>query len=191
MLFRSNPSLKFVRNNSIRSAIARSLPLIQQADVNFTKHAGCISCHNQGLTSMTVGTTRSFGIPVDETKSAQATSYASDTFNVDRNFWLEGGMGGAGVVGQSYSLLLLHSEGRKPTITTDAMGRSIKLRQMPGGYWQALNTANSRPPLGTTGIGRTALALRSLQLFAQTLLREQYNQAVELAGKFQIGRAHV
>ncbi len=52
--------------NTIQAAVARSLPIVQKADVNFTEKAGCFSCHNEGLTAMAIGTARRVGFAVDE-----------------------------------------------------------------------------------------------------------------------------
>ena len=49
-----------------RDAVAISLPLLQHADTVFLKSAGCISCHNNSLFSMTAAAVRRAGIRVDE-----------------------------------------------------------------------------------------------------------------------------
>ncbi|MCM3881672.1 MAG: ankyrin repeat domain-containing protein, partial [Vicinamibacterales bacterium] len=41
-------------SGSVRGALDRSLPLLQRADVAFMQRAGCVSCHNNSLTAMTV-----------------------------------------------------------------------------------------------------------------------------------------
>lgn len=57
--------------NTIKTAVALSLPLLQRADANFTPKTGCFSCHNQSLTAMAVALARKNGLPVDERLSAQ------------------------------------------------------------------------------------------------------------------------
>ncbi|MCU1314220.1 MAG: Planctomycete cytochrome, partial [Acidobacteriaceae bacterium] len=53
--------------HDLRSAIQDSLPLLQNADVRFAKNSGCVSCHNNSLTAMTVALARRQGFKVDET----------------------------------------------------------------------------------------------------------------------------
>src|SRR5258705_570037 len=67
-----NPRFK----NEIRGAVQDSLPLLQRADANFVTSSGCVSCHNNSLTAMTVGLTRKQGSRIDE-KSASAQVQAN------------------------------------------------------------------------------------------------------------------
>src|SRR5215211_6064785 len=62
----SNATAAFMPVSSPKAAVARSLPLLQKADVTFTTKTGCVSCHNNTLTAMTVSLARSRAIPVDE-----------------------------------------------------------------------------------------------------------------------------
>ena len=43
---------------SSREAIARSLPLLQKSDSIFLQKSGCVSCHNNTLTAMTIAAVR-------------------------------------------------------------------------------------------------------------------------------------
>jgi ankyrin repeat protein len=52
--------------HSAREAVARSLPLLQRADETFTQKSGCVSCHNNSQTAMTVALARLRGVPMDE-----------------------------------------------------------------------------------------------------------------------------
>lgn len=47
---------------SPRAAVVRSLPLLQRADVSFLRKTGCVSCHNNSLTAITVALARQRGI---------------------------------------------------------------------------------------------------------------------------------
>ena len=51
---------------SVRGALDRSLPPLQRADVAFIERAGCVSCHNNSLTAMTIAAARAKGVRVDE-----------------------------------------------------------------------------------------------------------------------------
>ena len=60
------PVLKPKPAMSAKIAVERSLPLLQRADVTFLRKSGCVSCHNNSLTSMTVSLARTAGFSVDE-----------------------------------------------------------------------------------------------------------------------------
>src|SRR5262249_59522552 len=57
--------------DAIRAAIARSMPLLQQVDVNFIKLTGCVSCHHNSLVAMAMATARANGFAVDEAIAAR------------------------------------------------------------------------------------------------------------------------
>ena len=59
-------ALKPRRENSIRNAVQDSIPLVQRTDAAFAGSSGCISCHNNSLTAMTVGLARNQGFRIDE-----------------------------------------------------------------------------------------------------------------------------
>jgi hypothetical protein len=61
---------------------------------------------------------------------------------------------------------------------TDAAARYLKNRQFPDGHWPR---AGHRPPLGSTDIQVTAMALRALQAFAVPTQRADYERAVSRA----------
>ena len=68
-------ALTFRQKNTDRDAVMRALPLIQQADLNFTKKSGCVSCHNEALTDLAISTARRNGFHVDEQMAkAEVTS---------------------------------------------------------------------------------------------------------------------
>ena len=68
----ASPALRPVRENSIRDAVNRSVPLVQRADSSFSAKAGCVSCHNNSLQAMAVSASRKAGFRVDETDRSPA-----------------------------------------------------------------------------------------------------------------------
>jgi hypothetical protein len=51
---------------SARGAIEKSVPALQRTDVAFLEKAGCVSCHNNSLTAMTMAAARAKGMQVNE-----------------------------------------------------------------------------------------------------------------------------
>jgi len=56
------------QGNTIQAAVRDSLPLLQRTDFNFSKNAGCTSCHNNSMEAMVIGLARKRGVRVDEEK---------------------------------------------------------------------------------------------------------------------------
>ena len=163
---------------SPRAAVERALPLLQKTDAVFLKKSGCVSCHNNTLTAMTVAAARSAGVRVDDqTARAQLTSIV--TF-VDA--WRERALQGLGIPGDadtiSYILLGLAAEQHAPDAATDAMARYLRSRQRPDGHWSIIA---HRPPSEASDIQVTAASMRSLQLYGPRADRAGYRKAAESA----------
>lgn len=170
--------------NEIRSAIQDSIPLLQRADVNFVAKSGCISCHNDSLTAMTVSLARQKGFSVDEqTASTQLTANA-EALQKLRDRLHQGFMFPVGdnfsesILG--YMLMGLSAEGYKPDLNTDAAAMHILALQQPDGQWYYQN-ADTRPPLCLDHIGLTVKSMRSLQLYAPKTNTAAYRVAIAKA----------
>ncbi len=169
------PVREFKSPASARVAVERSLPLLQRADVTFLRKSGCVSCHNNSLTAMTVSAARRAGIPVDE----QIASTQRKDIGAYLESWRERSLQAMGVPGDSntvnYLLAGLAAEGYQSDLATDAMARYLKNDQMQDGRWRLI--AN-RPPLESSEFEVTAVSMRALQVYAPQALRADYEQSV-------------
>jgi ankyrin repeat protein len=160
---------------SAREAIERSLPLLQRADATFLKKSGCVSCHNNSLTAMSVSAARKAGIYVDE----QVARTQREGVGAFIEMWRERSLQGMGTPGDSntvdYLLVGLAAESYPPDVATDAMARYLKNDQMPDGRWRLI--AN-RPPLESSEFEVTAISLRALQVYKPKALPAGYETAV-------------
>lgn len=160
---------------SVRAAIVRSLPLLQHADAAFLRKSGCVSCHNNSLTAMTVATARQAGLTVDERLSQSHRREVSAYLEG----WRERVLQGMGIPGDSntvnWLLVGLGEAGHPADLATDAMAIYLKNDQMPDGRWRLI--AN-RPPLESSEFEATAFSLRALQLYAPKALRSDYEKSV-------------
>jgi ankyrin repeat protein len=180
------PSLKLQKDNTIQAAVQRSLPLLQRADVNFIQKTGCVSCHNNSLSAMTVSLAREHQFHVDEGLASRQVRANVDNLGQRREGLLEGiavPLAGPGII--SYILMGLHAEHYKPDLNTDVVAMFLKAHQQPDGHWVA-GPATDRPPLCTEDIGQTAQALRALQLYAPNVDKASYEQAVARAAAWLV-----
>lgn len=164
--------------NSVRAALQRSIPLLQRADAIFLQKSGCVSCHNNTLTAMTVATARKHKLPVDEESARKQRT----TIGSYLHTWRERVLQGIGIPGDadtvSYILLGLAAENYPADAATDAMAYYLKSQQWPDGRWQILA---HRPPLESNDIQVTAASLRSLQVYAPQAQQSEYEKAVQRA----------
>lgn len=173
--------------NDIRMAIQDGIPLLQHADVNFATNSGCISCHDNSLTAMTMGMLRKKGFAVDEKIDAEQVKVNAEGLAKLRDrmhqgmFVPVGDTFGDGVI--AYMLLGLSAEGYKADINTDTAVMYIMSHQSPDGEWYA-PTSDTRPPLCLDHIGATVQDMRALQLYAPKAGGAAYRQSIELAGNW-------
>ena len=171
---------------SPRAAIDRSLPLLQRGDTAFLKQAGCVSCHNNTLTAMSVAAARQQGIPVnDETASQNLKTIAAFV-----DGWREKLVQGIGIPGDAdtvASILLGMAAERYPAdAATDAMAHFLRRQQLPNGQWRPLA---HRPPIESSDIQATAISMRALQLYAPKAGRARYEKPIQLASGW-LAQAH-
>ena len=167
--------------STVREALARSIPLLQRADVTFFEKTSCVSCHHNSLTAMTVVKARKHGIEVDnQIAQRQLKNVASYIEN-----WRERALQGMGIPGESnsinYTLLGMAVENYPPDEATDAMARFLKGQQSPEGYWRRVA---DRPPLGSSKFQITAVTLRALKVYGPKAQRPVYDKAVRLAAEW-------
>jgi len=163
---------------SARAAVERALPLLQATDVSFFKKSGCVSCHNNSLTAMTVAASRKQGFRVDEAIASEQAKKIGAYLDT----WRERALQGIGIPGDadtmSYILLGLAAENYPPDAATDAQASFLKRTQAPDGRWIIL--AN-RPPIESSDIQVTASSMRALQIYAPRANRAEYDNSIAAA----------
>ena len=174
-------------DGDMRRSVQDSIPLLQKADVVFAKNSGCVSCHNNNLTAMTMSMARKKGIHVDEKTAAAQVQVNVDSLAQTRDILHQGFLlpledtFGENIVG--YMLIGLGAESYKPDLNTDAVATYLLWRQQPNGEWPYPH-ADTRQPLCLEFVGQTALAMRALQLYAPKLNAKAYHQAVARAANW-------
>jgi len=167
---------KLRKPNTAHDAVVRALPLIQQADLSFTKKSGCVSCHNEALTDLAISTARRSGFRVDE-QMAKAEVNSVAAFYGD---WRERLLQGMAPGGPAYILEGLHAEQYPADLTTDATARYIRMKQFADGHW-TVGCGGSRNPLCGDEVTNTANSLRALQFYAPAGFRPDYQKSIALA----------
>ena len=169
--------------DSLRAAIARSMPLVQQSDVTFVKKSGCVSCHNNNLTAMAVAAVRRNGIPLDEQTARKQLQVIASYMET----WRERLLQGIGIPGNqdtvSYILLGMAAENYPADAATDAAARYLKGRQGADGHWWV---QGPRPPLESSDIQVTAVSMRAIQVYAPKTRRAEYERSIQLAAGWLI-----
>ncbi|HYM10292.1 MAG TPA: ankyrin repeat domain-containing protein [Bryobacterales bacterium] len=175
------PAVRTKAAGSVRAAVERSLPLLQQNDAIFLRKSGCVSCHNNTLTDVTLAAARKSGLRVDEQEAQQQLK----TIGAYLHIWRERVLQNIGIPGDTdtvgYILFGLAAANYPSDTATDAMACYLKRQQLPDGHWRRLA---HRPPLESSDMEVTAVAMRAIQAYAPKPKRAAYDQAVERAAEW-------
>ena len=173
------------QGNTLRRAVQDCLPLLQRSEVNFTKGAGCTSCHNNSMGAMAVGLARKRGLQVDEEVASSQVKVNLEELESRRDKLRQGYY--AQPVGDmfsdfilGYQLIGLHAQNCPPDLNTDAAVIFLMSRQKPTGEW-AYPHADTRPPICLDYIAQTALAMHAVQLYAPRTAKAACEKSVRLA----------
>jgi ankyrin repeat protein len=168
---------------TIRAALERVVPLLQRSDVTFVKKAGCVSCHHNTYTAMTVATLRSRALPFDgDIAREQARTIASI---VSRR--REGALLGSEIQNTASNLLVgLAAHDQPADFTTDAMADFVKSRQLADGRWRNF-WIDHRPPIQASDVEVTAMSIRALRRYAPTPRVADYDAAVRRGTAWLLG----
>ena len=174
------PVLKPKPAASARAAVERSIPLLQRSDVAFLKKSGCVSCHNNTLTAMTVAAARKQGIAVDDTVARTQVQTIAAYVDGARERYLQGISIAGGVDTTGYILLGMAAESWPSDPTTDAMVRYLKSRQREDGSWRTLG---GRPPIESSDIETTAAAIRAIRVYMPRPQHAEYEKERPTRGR--------
>jgi ankyrin repeat protein len=163
---------------SLRAAIGKSIPALQRADVTFLQKAGCVSCHNNSLTAMTVSAARTKGLPVNEQIARDQLRKIAAFLDENGERALENSGIPGGIDTVSYVLLGMAAENYPGDTITDVWARYLKNNQSSGGQWIC---QTQRPPLEASHFQVTAASIRSLLAYGPKSQRSEYDRAVQRA----------
>jgi ankyrin repeat protein len=161
----------------VREAVEQSITLLEANGPKFFPKAGCISCHNVSIPMMALHEAVRRGFSVDGAMNQMAKQSVAQVAPSQDNL-LSGHCSIPGIATTaSYTLISLHDAGRPPDLLTDSVVRCLLLEQFPDGRWS--DGGGERPPLSPqSGIPGTALAVRTVQLYAPMAFVSQVKAAV-------------
>ncbi len=161
----------------LADAVKKSASLLERTSANFFVEGGCSSCHAQNLTSMALTAARKSGVdlPTDPADSARAQQ--TKTFWKPQRQTLMLRMDAAGGHNMvAYGLLEMAADAMPADATTDAMLHNLAAQQSVNGSWHADGIA--RPPMSDGDFTHTAIAVRSLALFAPAGRKAEFTSRI-------------
>jgi ankyrin repeat protein len=144
----------------VRTAVQRSVSLLERATSQFFVKANCFACHEQPAASFAVGAAREKGITIDE--KAAAERWAQITAGLTPG-QLEGAAPLGGADNNLYLAEALVRSGYSPDRKTDILAANLAAYQGGDGGWHLPGYARS--PLQDNDFSRTAMAIRALKTY--------------------------
>jgi ankyrin repeat protein len=163
-----------------KAAVAKSVALLQRVSAEFFKESGCVGCHHQPMMAMAVKAARDSGVAVDEKDLAEQRKAMAVLLSPRPSRILLAPPGG----GQIDNLVFvgggLWSAGYAPDLLTDSIAVGLANEQGSDGGFGATETV-SRAPMEESAISRTALAIRTLQVYSFPSRKAEFEQRIARA----------
>jgi len=168
-----------VNPKEIKTAIDKSIPLLQSSDRMFLENAGtCHSCHHQDLTAITMLLAKGGGHAINDTIAAETIKSIVSTVKARKATSAENNDPVAIIMSGSYSLWALSENNYPANKSITLMAKNLMQRQTANGSWVS---PNPRPPMEYYAFTATALVINAINHYVPASLKEEAAQRIEKA----------
>jgi ankyrin repeat protein len=166
----------------IRTAVERSVRLLERTQSEFFTKSACFACHAQVSADFAAEGARSKGIAPDEKFAAERRLQITGSLGVLSPALTEGPSALGGADNNLYAMEPLVRSGYGPNRVTDFLVANIASQQSADGSWRL--PGYSRAPLQDSNFSRTAMAIRGLKVYATPGRATEMKQRIERAGQW-------
>jgi ankyrin repeat protein len=177
----SQPSVRRTAS-SARTAVERSLPVLQSSSEAMLSKGGCVACHAQPVTHLAEIYARDRGWKADAPFMAQSTQTLTSRMITADQSLLQGLEAGGMPETALYSSWALASAGAPPSWNTDVLIFYLLAKQRPEGNWQ--HVAATRAPIQDGDLSRTALAIRTLAAYGIPSRKAEIDERIKRAAEW-------
>jgi hypothetical protein len=160
----------------IRTAVQRSVSLLERTSSQFFGRAACFACHEQPAAAFAVGAARAKGIAIDEKAASERWNQLTSALNAGQ---LEGAAPLGGADNNLYLAEALVRSGYVPDRKTDILAANLAAYQGGDGGWHLPGYARS--PIQDNDFSRTAMAIRALKTYATPGRAVEMKERIERA----------
>ena len=157
-----------------RTAVARSVMLLENTEQKFFRQTKCFACHEQPPTEFAASAARAKGISIDQKAAQERVSRITSTINLSA---LEGAAALGGADNNLYSVEALVRGGYAPDRNTDVVVANLAASQGGDGGWHL--PGYSRSPIQDSDFSRTAMAMRALKTYGPPGRATEMKQRIE------------
>lgn len=166
-----------------RSAIEKSLSLLQASDLPFFYDTGCIACHQQSVSAIATARAQERAMAVDDEILRKQLKLTMVEFDKKRNTFLQRLKIGGTVHRISYLLWGMLEQGVIGTESTDWAIHELLGLQLANGSWVA---DAHRPPTEYSRFSATAISVRTIRDLAPEAMQPRVKNHVVQAREWLI-----
>jgi ankyrin repeat protein len=159
-----------------RTAVQRSVSLLERATSQFFGKAACFACHEQPSASFAVGAARGKGITIDEKAANERWAQLTSALNTSQ---LEGAAPLGGADNNLYVAEALVRSGYAPDPKTDILAANLAAYQGGDGGWHL--PGYTRSPIQDNDFSRTAMGIRALKTYGTPGRTVEMKERIERA----------
>lgn len=163
---------------TIRSAITRSIPLIETASAGSARERTCFTCHNQALAVLVLSEAQQRGFPIDKTNFQRQVDHTAADLKRGLEKYRSGRGQGGGPDMASFSLWTLELAGRKPDDVTSAVTGYLLERNRSRDHWLRNST---RPPSMSSDTNTSYFVIRALNHYGTEAQQPRIKDRIEQA----------
>ena len=164
---------------TIRTAVSRTLPLLQKSAANFVAARACVSCHHNVLPVLLfhMAQDRGFEINPKVLNAVEDKTFRNLRSATALDDAIQATTLNDPTPDESYLLMAAHAAGSPPDLITAVYARRLA-RWQRDGHWV---TSDFRPPHSSSVFTATATAVRAIQLYMPEELRAERDQCIARA----------
>lgn len=151
-----------VKFDSVRKAVAKSIPLLEQGSSGSADKRTCFTCHNQAVPVLALAEARRRGLPIDSRNLKRQLNHTAAFLKRGQKNYLQGKGQGGKVLTAGYALWTLEAGGHPADETTAAVTDYLLEYQRDANHW---SHGGRRPPSSGSDFTATYVALRGLDAF--------------------------
>jgi ankyrin repeat protein len=163
----------------LKSAVERSIGLLEKTSAKFLVEGGCVGCHAQNMTDVAVNVARAHGARIDEGALAARKGSVKGFLGPAAPALLERADPPGSPDTLMYLMKGLINSGYEADRLTDALVANVAAQQQRDGSWHIGGIA--RPPMEDGDFFRATLAIRAMKVYGAPGRAAEWNARIAKA----------
>ena len=158
-----------ISSGAVRSAIEKSIPLLEKTAAGTSEHRGCFTCHGHAMPVVALVEAQRRGFAIDQKNLRSQLEHTVADLNRGKKRYQEGKGQGGGHTRAGYALWMLSEAGWKPDEITGVVSGYL-VHDEKADHWRS---TGNRPPTEVSSFTASYLALEGLDGFGTGKQKER------------------